>query len=65
VTGFRIPPHSEGQSIEVVYEFPVPTRVTELHGITVRYHTRGLAYRKTYDVSIIMCPPSDTQRCHT
>ncbi|GAA2617364.1 hypothetical protein [Paractinoplanes durhamensis] len=65
VKGFRIRPHAEEESVEVLYELPVPTRVTEVHGMTVRYHTRGLAYQRTYDISIIICPPSDGSRCKT
>ncbi|MEV4347760.1 hypothetical protein AB0J83_25165 [Actinoplanes sp. NPDC049596] len=61
--GFRIPPHAEEDSIEVVYEFPIPTRTSELHGITVSYHVGGLAYRKTYDIHLTICAPNDPDPC--
>ncbi|GAA0572569.1 hypothetical protein GCM10010172_66400 [Paractinoplanes ferrugineus] len=63
VTNYRIAPQTEEESVEVVFEFPVPTHTSELHGITVRYRMNGLAYRKTFDVNLTICAPEDPSPC--
>ncbi|MFG1995775.1 hypothetical protein ACGFJ7_37970 [Actinoplanes sp. NPDC048988] len=63
VANFRIAPQPEQESVEVLFEFPVPTRTSELHGITVRYHTGGLGYQKTFDVNLTVCAPDDPSPC--
>lgn len=63
VAGFVIPPHAEQDSVEVVYELPVPDRAVTISGITVRYSTAGRRYQNTYDVAIVACPPGDQKPC--
>jgi hypothetical protein len=59
VAGFVIPPGDEDDSVEVLYEFPVPDRPSTIQGITVRYHAGVLSYRKTFDIAITIVPPAD------
>jgi len=63
VSGYVLPPGGEDDSVEVLYEFPVPQRTSVLTGMTVGYHTGGIAYRKTYDVTLTVCPPDDHRSC--
>ncbi|MET8147718.1 hypothetical protein ACIBSW_28760 [Actinoplanes sp. NPDC049668] len=63
VKGFTVPPHDEDGSVEVLYELPVPDRPTTIDGIAVRYRTSGITYRRTFDVTITVCPPADTRPC--
>jgi hypothetical protein len=64
VEGFIVPPQDEDGSVEVLYEFPVPDKVTTIKGITVRYRTAGIVYRKTFDVALTMCTPADPEPCN-
>ena len=64
VSGYRIPPQKEDGSVEIVYELPVPTATSTVDGITVRYRAGGIIYRKTFGVSITVCPPGESARCH-
>lgn len=61
---FVIRPQREDDSVEVLYEFRVPDETTTIKGINVRYHTAGIVYRKTFDVAITICPPTDFDPCH-
>lgn len=51
-------------SVEVLYEFPVPEKTSTITGITVRYHSAGIAYRKTFGVTITICAPADPRPCN-
>lgn len=64
VEGFTIAPQAEDGSVEVVYEFPLPDTAVTVKGITVRYRTAGIVYRKTYDVTLTICAPSDPKPCN-
>ena len=48
---------------EVLIEFGVPQRTSTVSGITVRYHVGWLAYRKTFDLKLTLCPPADRGAC--
>jgi hypothetical protein len=62
--GFTVAPQDEDGSIEVLYEFPVPEKTTTVKGITVRYRTAGITYRKTFDVTLTICAPADPKPCN-
>lgn len=51
------------KDVEVLLEFGVPEQASPLIGITVNYHVGWLAYRKTFDISFTLCPPTDPQPC--
>jgi hypothetical protein len=53
----------EVPSVEVLFEFAPPKKPTKLNGITVRYHIGPLAYRRTFDTSIVFCPINDLGPC--
>jgi hypothetical protein len=52
-----------GPTAEVLFEFARPKKPTKLNGITVRYHIGRLAYRRTFDTSIVLCPIDDLGPC--
>lgn len=53
----------DGGSAEVLFELAVPERAATVSGITLRYHVGPLAYEKTYDASVTLCPPGDLEPC--
>ncbi|GAA2469196.1 hypothetical protein [Winogradskya humida] len=63
VEGFTIPPQDDDGSVEVLYEFPAPETATTVKGISVRYRTAGMIYRKTFDVTLTMCAVADPEPC--
>ncbi|UQU65128.1 hypothetical protein COUCH_01885 [Couchioplanes caeruleus] len=63
VAGYRIRPQAESDSVEVLYELPVPRRTSTIRGIAVRYRTAGITYRRTFDVILTICAPTEPERC--
>lgn len=53
------------KDVEVLIEFGVPEQASPLIGITVDYHIGWLAYRKTFNISFTLCPPTDPQPCRS
>jgi hypothetical protein len=47
----------------VLIEFAQPKRASKISGLTVRYHIGWQAFRKTFDMSLLMCPPNDPAPC--
>lgn len=60
VKGFKVRPSSSGQ---VIFELATPPKASTVKGITVRYHVGWQAYEKTFDMTLIMCPPNDPGPC--
>jgi hypothetical protein len=52
-----------GPDAEVLIEFGVPRRASTVRGITVRYHVGWLAYSRTFDLTLTLCPPNDLGPC--
>jgi hypothetical protein len=52
-----------GPDAEVLIEFGVPQRASTVSGITVRYHVGWLAYSKTFDLKLTLCPQNDLSPC--
>ena len=50
-------------SAEVLFEFAAPRKAATISGITVRYHIGWMAYRRTFDTTIVMCPLNDRGPC--
>jgi hypothetical protein len=52
-----------GQDIEVLFEFAVPRRASQLNDVTVAYRIGPLAFRETFRLSLLLCPPTDPDPC--
>jgi hypothetical protein len=48
---------------EVVFEFGVPEKASGFRAVTVGYHIGAVAYRKTFDIGFVLCPPNDQAPC--
>ncbi|GLY15786.1 hypothetical protein LWF15_20090 [Kineosporia rhizophila] len=60
VNGFAMKP---GESAQVAFELATPEKAATVEGIKVRYHVGWMAYEKTFDMSLTLCPPVDPELC--
>lgn len=52
-----------GHDAEVIFEFAVPSKSSEVGDVTVRYRVGWLAYQKTFPIRLHMCPSNDLAPC--
>jgi hypothetical protein len=49
---------------EVVVEFGVPEKASGFKSVAVDYHIGTVAYRKTFQIGLVLCPPNDPTPCN-
>jgi len=49
---------------EVVFEFGIPEKASGFKEVTVDYHIGSVAYRKTFKIGFLLCPPTDRAPCN-
>jgi hypothetical protein len=53
-----------GDNPVVLVELARPSKASTVNGVTVDYHIGWQAFRKTFDMELVVCPPNDLDPCH-